>query len=131
MKKSILLLLLISIFSCKKDPSTIIDYRNKYLGNYEFATEKYSFNMSTGTTPTVYTNYTGKITKGQYDDRLNINYEQGQTIEVVVDNDGKLTAVGYSLHGSGAFDSENIMHFGWQTGGLGGGTIYSTKGTKK
>jgi hypothetical protein len=130
MKKSILFLFLISILSCKKDPSLVIDYRSKYLGNYDFATEQYSFSISTGTTPTIYTNYTGKITKGQFDDRIIINYEQGQTIEAVVDNEGKLNAVGSSMHGSGAFDS-NAMHYDWYTGGLGGGTYYSIKGTKR
>ncbi len=133
--KSLLAFLFISLvlinFSCKKN---VFDFRNKYVGDYEFVYTYSSWQMNLGVYASGTNNYSGRV---YYDkntkDKIKIEYNNS-TLDLGIDKDGNLSlACGTS---AGKFESKSKLTINSSSnacpgGGLGGGTNYSLIGTKK
>jgi hypothetical protein len=116
------------ICSCKKD---IFDYRNKYNGTWEFAVDVHSYNMSTPDQNQSYSyNYIGKITNGEKDNNIFVEYDENSTIELTIDKDGTLSSFP-SHYSSGKFEGKNKIHLFLQWGGLGGWVSHTIEGKKE
>ena len=132
MKKTIIPLIIFTLIivfsSCKK--TKLFDYRNKYIGEYDFEIHRGSFNMNdtTSSNSTVY--YDGEILNGEGDSTLNIIYRKNSTTELYVSKDGELYRDSY-YPTKGEFTDDGDVEFSFYSGGMGGGTTTSVKGTKK
>ena len=117
---------LLILVGCKKRP---FDFRNKYLGEWDFTTEYGYFNMSDSTSfDTVY-NYKGEV---WYDEKgkIIIEYREDNILEFEINKEGEITIDDY-YDTRGEFSDKNNVSFYKQTGGLGGGTNQSVSGMKK
>lgn len=126
---SILILILTSL-SCKKLP---FDYRNKYIGDYNFVHSYSSWTVNQGTYASGTDNYSGRV---YYDlkSKEYIKFEYNNSIlELKVSRKGKLTLPCGAP--AGEFTSDNSVTINYSTstcsGALGGGTNISVTGTKK
>ena len=128
----ILTLIFISV-GCKKQP---FDYRNKYIGKFNFVYSYRSWTMQgTYASDTIY--YSGKI---YYDisseDKIKLDYDQNATLELDINKNGELSLpCGVTI---GKFDNNDqvTLNYGSNScsgggGGLGGGTNCSLTGTRK
>ena len=115
-----------SVISCNKKP---FDYRNKYIGEWNFSIEYSSFNM--GNSPSIYdlVEYLGEITYGEEDNNVIIKYSKNNSVTLTIDKNG----IFYDLptrYCNGTIVSDNIdLYLRW--GGLGGGTSHKITGYKK
>ncbi len=122
----ILSVIIVLIGACKKQPG---DYRNPYLGNYDFTVQYSSFNMadSSYSTGTLY--YYGEVKYGSTDNEISIHYLENSYINPVLNNDGTFSQNAYYPI-NGAFESTNKFTFGFYSGGHGGGTSYNVVGER-
>ncbi len=128
--KIILTGILFTLFSCKKIP---FDYRNKFIGNYEFTTSYKYFQPYVLDSTSVDPPYLGKITNGDtyktdYGERsLHITYEDNKSMDLLVDDSGGLAGktTGYFTENGGKVYLHT--HFG----GLGAFTNRTIVGIKK
>jgi len=126
------LILFSLIFSsaCKKNP---FDFRSKYTGDYEFTYSYSSWNINVGVYDADTLYYAGNIYY-ENDGKIIINYYSGTELELGIDKDGNLSlSCGAS---AGKFDNSSSVSIDYSTGscpgsGLGGGTNYTIRGTKK
>jgi hypothetical protein len=108
---------------CKKHP---LDYRSKYLGNYNFSVHKKTWILYGEITDTNYSYY-GKIGYGTYDDNtININFSDNVSVEPTLYDDGSIKTQNLS----GQFESTSKITFLLVSDGLGGGTRYDVSGEK-
>jgi hypothetical protein len=123
-----LLIVSIIVFSCEKE---LFDYRNKFLGEWEFKVERTEFNTdSVGYYHHDSLTYLGKIKYGNGDDDLLIQYSSDNSIILKIDKDDKLSD--FPTHYcSGEFDGKNKLHLYLRWGGLGGGITHIVDGEKK
>ncbi len=112
MKRLLLSLFLLSgLVSCKKEP---FDFRNKYLGYYDFTVEVSSHDIPTGA-PYSYTEpYVGEVTYGSRGNTVNIRYLIDNTIEPTMDKSGVLT---FTEGFEGEFESKKKVRFTYNDGG--------------
>ena len=134
MKKSILIFtsvfLLSIIFGCEKIP---FDFRNKYVGDYEFEYSYSSWQINIGVYETDTINYSGKV---YYDEKgkIKINYNPNLTLDLDIDKNGTLSLeCGAEI---GEFDDDENLTLNYSSNscgsnGLGRGTNYKIIGTKK
>ena len=124
MKKIIILFILISSLSCKKE---WFDYTNKYTGNFQFTTKFHSFDPLTGVSfDTAYT-YNGtikKIKRGEI--KIKYGGDANHFLDVEVDKKGEFSE-GYVV---GNFSDKNNVQISYKTGGLGGGGNYDITGVR-
>ena len=106
----------------------LFNYRNKYLGNYEFEVHRYYFNVADSVSTDTLLFYSGEISYGDKDSTIKIQYLENNSIEPIVNKNGKLSSYGWYF--SGEFTNNDDVKFYMHYGGLGGGTSYSVKGTK-
>jgi hypothetical protein len=122
-KLTILILLGLLLFSCKKDP---FDYRSKFLGDYNFvihAITSYGIQGNMYTLDTTYT-YLGKIDYGSEENMIQISYPN-----IVYSNlyeDGTISGLGCK----GEFETENKINVTFGFYSPGGGTTYYITGEK-
>jgi hypothetical protein len=129
-KLSIIIILFSALlnFSCEKRP---FDFRNKYLGNYDFVYSYSKWQLNLGVYDTI--SYTGKV---YYDDRdeISLDYNPNLTWVLGIDKDGNLSLpCGVTI---GKFENKNNLVLDYTTntcggGGLGGGSNYHIVGKKK
>ena len=87
MKRQILFLLVLaaSFVACEKSP---FDYRNKYVGNYNF-TNIYTDVDSTGAITNSTTTYLGRV-KTEGDNYMIVEFETNKSQSLRIDNDGNV-----------------------------------------
>ena len=119
---------LIIIAGCEKKP---FDYRNKYIGDWEFNVERTEFNIdSVGHYKHDSLTYLGEITYGGSGDEIIINYTYNNSIALTIDKEGVLSD--FPTHYcSGKFDGDDKIHIFLRWGGLGGGISHRIDGEKK
>lgn len=124
MKKIIVLLLLLSSLSCKKE---WFDYTNKYTGNFEFTTESSYLDTSTGLHNYKKTTYNGSIKRIKRG-KIKITYGGGAKdfYEVEVDKKGEISGSIY-----GRFSDENNLSIGNSSGAWGHGSSFSIVGVRR
>jgi hypothetical protein len=115
----IIIIICLFIFGCKKHP---FDYRNKFIGNYNFSVNEYTWIMGGPNWDTTYT-FHGKITYGSSDNTVLISYCKDCSCEFTIYEDG-------TLGNSGKFDSPKQVSFSLHSGGLGGGWGNNVTGNK-
>ncbi len=126
----LMFILIITISSCKKN---LIDFRNKYTGDFDFTYSYSSWNINVGVFAADTLYYAGKV-YFENDGKIIINYYSGNELELGIDKDGNLSlSCGAS---AGKFDNSGSVSIDYSTGscpggGLGGGTNYKIRGTKK
>jgi hypothetical protein len=126
-KFSTIILIFCFVISCKKTP---LDKRNKYLGSWTFDVHYYSFTISDGEIYNYTETYDGKIQYGKEKSSLLIKYAADREVDLVVDEDGKLS--GFSSHySSGSFKDKYTLDIFLRWGGMGGSSSHSIKGIKK
>ncbi|MHC1707452.1 MAG: hypothetical protein AB9842_08015 [Bacteroidales bacterium] len=115
------------LFSCEKHP---FDYRNKYLGRWDFKTNWSKVNVdSIG--QSVYGNayYFGEIDYGDSDNELIIRFMLDKEVTIEIDKTGRITNFG-TTYGSGYFRGKDELSLYLRFGGLGGWEEYNITGTK-
>lgn len=120
---SLLFFVLLDI-SCKKNP---LDYRTKYVGDWDFVQEWSAFNISSIPSTWSGTNYsTGRIEYGKKG-YINVifNNSNPNVIELKVDRDGNF------IEANSGSISRKTMNYSNRWGGLGGGGQATYHGTKK
>jgi hypothetical protein len=126
--KKIYWLLFIIIISCNKKP---FDYRNKYIGDWEFNIDITEFNTSSvGYYYHDSLTYMGQIKYGNEDDNLLIEYSSNNSITLKIDKENILTGFPTAYCG-GEFDGNNKLHLYLRWGGLGGRITHVVDGEKK
>jgi hypothetical protein len=119
----------IAQFGCEKHP---FDYRNKYLGNYNFTVHETEWTYSLGTTLDTTYAYIGEVSYGSDENTVSISYTENYSATTVVNEDGSLKC--YSGTGSigfcGEFESKSTVAFDYSYGGLGGGATFNVYGEK-
>lgn len=123
-----LLLGLLIFISCKKKP---FNYRNKFLGDWEFKVERSEFNTdSIGYHYNDTLIYTGKIKYGSNDDELLIEYSNENSITIKIDKEDNLSGLP-NAYCNGEFIGKDKIHLFLRWGGLGGGITHIVDGEKK
>lgn len=123
-----LLLVLLLLPGCQKE---WFNYRNKYLGKWDFQVYRSSFNMANpGENWSDSVHFTGEISYGTADNLIRIQYTSEQSIELVIDEDGTLSAFP-SPYCSGSFSGKDSLNLYLRWGGLGGGTTHVVAGTRQ
>lgn len=77
--------LVVALYACEKSP---FDYRNKYVGNYNF-TNVYSKVDSAGATVNVANAYFGRA-KTEGDNKMVVEFESGKSESLRIDQDGNV-----------------------------------------
>jgi hypothetical protein len=112
----------------------MVDYRAQWTGDCDFEVKRHWWIMDEGGGSDTL-NYSGKISIGDANNKLNITYLENATLEVEVDEDGKiLKLLNYpSMHYiDGKFNEKSKIHIFLDWGsGQGGGLDYTINGTKK
>lgn len=128
MKRFLLLFIihLLLLSGCKKK---IFDYRNKYLGTWNFEVEITERNtLFTGYSYHQIVNYKGKIEYGNSNDELKITYLPQNTIFLKIDSNGNFIDLPPKTFAE-FYDKKNL-YFTTYSGGLGGGISYKVNGKK-
>jgi len=123
---SIIFIVITLMYSCEKKP---FNYRNKYIGNWEFTTNITEVNLhGEGSIVENTVAYLGLIS---YDskEQLKINFLDNMEVYVEVDKNGIISA--YKDLGNGVFTSKKIMEYSLKRGGLGAWINYKISGIKK
>jgi hypothetical protein len=113
----------------------IVNYRNKWIGDWDFEVKRSWFNSPDSGGDTLY--YLGKISL--VDDLveclynlLNIEYLENRSIILKVDENGELFDFPTDLHyKDGHFEGNDKIALYLEWGGLGGGTSYFIDGIKR
>ena len=125
---SLLIFLALTIaFSCSKDSD---DYREDYTGSWSFNILKTKVNIdSIGQMELDTLKYEGKITKGNADNEITIQYTGNHKITLIIDESGSLS--GFPTHYcNGAFESKDKMQLYLRWGGWGGFEAHEIEGIK-
>jgi hypothetical protein len=128
--KQILLILFVSIFlySCNLFQN---DYREAYIGTYRFSVKITEFNTdSVGYFFQDSIIYQGKISFGENDNDILIQYSTDNFITLTLEEDGQLSNLP-TTYGSGEFVQTDSLNLYLRWGGLGGGTSHDIKGKKQ
>ncbi len=127
-KLSAIIAVLIFFTCCKKESK---DFRDKYTGNWDFVVEVTKLNIdSIGQyeRDTIY--YLGKISNGNADNELNIQYSKDSLIVLNIIESGELS-IFPTQYSNGEFEGESKIHLYLRWGGLGGNTTHVIDGVKK
>jgi len=123
-----LLLGLLIFTNCKKEP---FNYRNKFLGEWEFKVDRTEFNTdSVGYYYHDSLTFFGKIKYGTNDDEILIEYSNDNSIMLKIDKENILSNFP-SHYCNGEFDGKEKIHLYLRWGGLGGGVTHTIDGEKK
>lgn len=128
-KIGILVTIIVLLFNyCEKER---FDFRNKYVGTWNFEVETSNFNVpDIGDFSSDDYEYTGEIRYGETDNKINIIYGENYSIELAINKDGELSD--FPTHYcSGNFIGNDSIHLYIRTGGLGGGSSHLIEGKKR
>jgi len=117
------------LFSCgDKEP---IDYRDKYLGQWDFEVEVYSFTAGNPPETTSETRYhTGMINYGTVENEILLEYLHNTSITLMIMKNGQLANFPtHYCHGS--FQGSDSLHLYLRWGGLNTFFSHTINGTKK
>ena len=119
---------LIVLLGCEKE---LFDYRNKFIGDWEFKVERSEINTnSIGYSYHDSLSYSGRIKYGDADDDLFIQYSDENSITLKIDKENQLSD--FPTHYcSGEFEGNNKLHLYLRWGGLGGGITHIVDGEKQ
>lgn len=107
----------------------MFDYRNKYLGKWNFEVEINERNtLFIGYTNNQTVYYTGMIEYGNSNDELKITYLPQNTIFLKIDSKGNFIDLPPKTFAE-FYDKKNL-YFTTYSGGLGGGISYTINGKK-
>lgn len=128
-----LVIILMFVSSCKKDKESIIDYREKYVGIYDFKTYHSDFDMQKNTARFDTVVFTGNVfySDGIAKNEISVNYEPGIATTFTVDNEGVLACYNNYNFKTGKFSNDNEISFWFITGGNGGGSSINALGVKR
>jgi len=120
--KLIILIFILLFYGCEKHP---FDYRNKFIGDYNFSVHKIVW-ITTG--EVTETNYkcSGDISYGSGDDFVKINFLDNTDVIAQLFEDGSLIY----YHIKGEFESTKNVCFIIEYRSGGGGTIFNVSGVK-
>jgi len=122
-----LLVFIAIIFSCNKKP---FDYRNKYIGEWNFKVERTEVNTdSIGYYYHDTISYFGKIKYGEQEDELLFEYTADNSITLKIDKEDELSKFPTHYCGGTFYGSEKV-HLYLRWGGLGGGVTHVIDGEK-
>jgi len=123
MKKIILIIALVCLYSCNKD---WFDYTNKYVGNFKFTCIVNSYGAA-GSSQTTFV-YDGNITRLKRG-RIRIKYgaANNYSIDTDVDKNGNFSAE----TANGGFKDKNNLTFFYTDGLAGGGETYNVSGVRQ
>ena len=118
------------VSNCQKEE---VDYRNKYIGNWEFTVIRNEFLMSTndgndGYNRTDTIKYLGKIEKGDLKNEIKMQYTNDNLLIVEINETGEF--IFPPPRKSGNFDGTNKVNIYLFWGGQGGGTTHRIDGIK-
>jgi hypothetical protein len=123
------LLLIFGLFitSCEKK---LFNYRNKYLGDWEFKVNVYEHNIdSLGSQFNDSFIYQGQIKYGVNDDELLIEYSNDDVITLKINTEGEVTTnLGF---GTCTFDNNEDVEIHLKWGGMGAFIIHDINGVKQ
>lgn len=120
--------ILLFLLGCEKQP---FDYRNKYLGEWEFNVSRSELNTdSIGHYESDALIYVGEIAYGDAEDELLIKYTENNSVTLKISEEGKLSDPA-SNYSDGKFESRKKLHLYLRWGGLGGGIKHVIDGEKK
>lgn len=125
MKKIILLFILVSVLSCKKE---WFDYTNKYTGGFEFTVESTYFDKSKGIYDYKKNVYNGTIKRVKRG-RIKITFGSGANdfYDVEISKKGGISEGGLS----GEFSDQDNLKIYFSSGGLGGGSSRNITGVRR
>ena len=132
MKKLELILKIIFIFfvsNCEKEK---LDYREKYVGNWEFNVTRNEYYIGTigdGYNKTDTIIYFGKIEYGNSKNEIKATYTKDDVIIFNL-NDAGVLSYFVESYGGGKFENNNQISFYYRYGGGGGGGIHRVRGKK-
>ncbi|MCK9291302.1 MAG: hypothetical protein WCR58_03035 [Bacteroidales bacterium] len=107
------------------------DYRNSYIGNWDFTVELTEFNIdSIGYYSQDSVLYSGKIRIGSIENEINIQYAESDSITLIINKSGKISGFP-TQYCSGEFEGKLKLHLYLRWGGIGGGIIHTIDGVKK
>lgn len=121
-----ILIATIAATGCKKDPQPA-DYRQKYLGDWDFKVHRVAVNPFTGNTDDSLA-YTGSI-RYRGSDSLTIRYTANDSLTLIIDQAGKLTQ--NSCYCFGEFEGGTKLHMALRWGGNAHGEQHTMDATKK
>lgn len=114
---------------CKKEP---FDYRNKFLGNYTFSVQEWTFNVyGVGVSTDTTFLFNGNISYGSDRNSILITYSTNVSVEPTIYEDGTFKGYGGDNSFSGAFESSKKVTFSYKYGGLGGYSSGIVTGERK
>ena len=123
MKNKLIFIFFIAILNgCEKHP---FDYRNKFIGNYDFSVHKNVWDI-TGVDIDTYYYYSGKISYGSGDDFVKIKFLDDTETQCQLFEDGSLKFNSTR----GEFVSTKEVQFSSDYRSGGGGTQYFVSGKK-
>ncbi|HKR03605.1 MAG TPA: hypothetical protein VJY62_03140 [Bacteroidia bacterium] len=127
-KFTMTLIILGMLSSCKKK-----DYREDYVGHYQFVVEETEYNNIDSIYSDTLINFLGEIDYGIDDNEISIHYLPNTTIYPILDEDGNLSSSGSGQGSSfgGKFETKNKVTFGGGTGSAVEGTTYQVSGIKQ
>ncbi len=108
----------------------LVDYRNKYVGNWIFNVEIKEVNTdSIGCFSFDTVCFDGVICFGDEPNEILIHYTEENKVQLIVDEEGVLS--GFPTHYcEGEFENDNNVYLYLRWGGLGGGITHTVKGEK-
>ena len=123
MKNKLIILAFIALsYGCEKHP---FDYRNKFIGDYDFSVHKNVWDV-TGVDIDTYYNYSGKISYGSGDHLVKIKFLDDTETDCRLFEDGSLKFNSTR----GEFVSTKNVQFSSDYRSGGGGTKYFVSGEK-
>lgn len=137
MKKTLLFLamaaaVMLLLPNCKKESKKAevsTDYRDKYVGTWDFTVYTRQFNMldSIVELDTIY--YLGNISL-ENTDQIKIQYTQDDSVVLNIDDTGNLSGFP-TQYCSGEFLNDSQINLSMRWGGLGGGTNHTVNGIRQ
>ena len=126
-----ILLVLVFATYCEKETK---DYRDKYTGSWEYVVVLTKLNIdSIGQFERDTIHYLGKISHGNAANELNIQYTEGNSIILKLNEAGELSGFPDGFNGgsgSGEFEGNYKIHLHFRWGGLGGFLEHTIDGIK-
>ena len=130
LKKTFLIavaLIILGFFSCEKVP---FNYRNDYVGDWQFIVSNSSFSMADSTSSYEEHEYAGEIKYGDADNELEVHYGDNMFYTIQVDKENGVISSPIPNF-SGEFEGSSSIAIRTSWGGMGGGGSSKVEGVKQ